>query len=108
MVAWIGIGLHIYSVTSQVSIAIPPVVRTYSATWALHGYPSLVGSPNNNIANYTLSRELDQNTRGLLCVFVNVGIDVIDRLGRSTCVSFDVDIAVLFLLGLSYLCWRSS
>lgn len=71
MVAWIGIGLHIYSVTSQVSVAIPPVIRTYTMNWALHGYPMLAGSPNLNIANYTLGRELDQNTRGTACVYLN-------------------------------------
>lgn len=70
VVAWIGIGLHIYSVTSQVSVPIPEVVRTYTFTWALHGHPLLVGSPNLNIANNTLSRELDQNTQGLAAAHV--------------------------------------
>lgn len=67
VVAWIGIGLHIYSVTSQVTIVIPPVVRTYTSNWALHGpaYFGLVGTPNLNIANVTTTRQLDQNTQGL-------------------------------------------
>jgi len=67
VVAWIGIALHIYSVTSQQVIAIPPVVRTYSDTWALHGsqYFSLVGTPNLNLPNFTTTRVLDHNTQGM-------------------------------------------